>query len=279
MKMKQIIKTAGAVGLAFVLGLTPALSAEAYGDSAYGWSLDGESTVPNKVVKADGTEIVPTTQVNFHVGGVSGVVVTTPFLEMTEMMDISDNEIYYGSRPVLYVGMARDGELANKLIDDSIAGFSGTRIENMDIQFFEWTGSNFQAYTTTTSPLNLVVGVAAKDRISDRNYALLHLSSDGKVSYYYDTDTDSATVTFATSDFTGTYVLFSYPKDKAPANTTAPTAPADTTGSNTQTGAGSEYDDVPKTGEAGSPLSLMLFMGGMALLAGGFVLKRRVAVR
>ena len=29
MKMKQIIKTAGAVGLAFVLGLTPALSAEA----------------------------------------------------------------------------------------------------------------------------------------------------------------------------------------------------------------------------------------------------------
>lgn len=275
MKIKQIIKTAGAVGFALMLGLAPALSAEAYGDSAYGWSLDGESTVPNKVEKADGTEIVPTTQVNFHVGCVSGVVVTTPFLEMTKMMDISDDEIYYGSRPVLYVGMARDGEIANKLIDDSIAGFSGTRIENMDIQLFEWTGSNFQAYTTTTSPLNLVVGIAKKDRISDKSYALLHLSSDGKVTYYYDTDSDSATVTFTTSDFTGTYVLFSYPKDREPAaDTTAPAAPADTTGSNTQN---SEYDDVPKTGETGNPLSLLLFAGGMLLLAGGFALKRRAA--
>lgn len=276
MNGKRIMKMAGAFSLALALGLMPVAQVEAYGNSSYGWSLDGESTVPNSVKKADGKEIVPTTQVNFHVGCVTGVVVTTPFLDMAEMLGLTDDEIYYGSRPVLYVGMARDGEKANKLIDDSIAAFGGARIENMDIQFFEWTGSNFQAYETTSSPLNLVVGVAEKDRISDKNYALLHLTSDGSIEYYYDTDTDPATVTFATSSFIGTYVLFSYPKEHVPAGTTANTPAQSETGSSASH-ADSEYDDVPKTGETKSPLAGMLLSCGVVLLAGGVLLKRRSA--
>ncbi len=277
MKIKNILKITGALGLALMLGLTP-IEVAAYGDSSYGWSLDGESSVTNKVEKADGTLLVPTTQVNFHVGCVTGVIVTTPFTEIAKMMELTDDEIYYGSRPVLYVGMATNGDVANKLIDDSIAAYGGTRIENMDIQLFEWTGSNYQSYTESSSPLTLVVGLTKKDRNNDRNYALLQLTSGGNISYYYDTDSDSATVTFNTSSFTGTYVLFSYPKDFVPADQTA-NGPVAQPGADKGAAAESEYDDVPKTGEARSPLVWILFTGGTVLLAAGLSLKRNQEVK
>ena len=268
MKFKQILKITGALGLALILGFTP-IVAQAYGDSSYGWSLDGESTVPNKVEKADGTLLVPTTQINFHVGSVTGLIVTTTFTEMAKMMDLTADEIYYGSRPVLYVGMPRDSDTTNKRIDDCIAAYGGTRIENMDIQLFEWTGSNFQSYTESSSSLNLVVGLTKEVRSNDKNFALLHFSPDNVITYYYDTDSDSATVTFDTSKFTGTYVLFSYPKDFIPADQAAATPTEQP-----EAAATSEYDDVPKTGETRSPLVLILFAGGTVLMFTGLYLKR-----
>lgn len=271
-------KKAAAVSTAAVLAAALFLSPlESKADT---WTLEGESTVKNEIWLQDGSQIGTTIQTNYHAGGITGLAVRNSYSDMLTMFGITEEESYWGVRPILYVANARNGESIIKQMKEFAGTLGGTVLFDYEIAMFKWDGSSNQTVATTSSPIKMTVGIHKNDRKSGESFAMLRLF-EGKGTFLYDQDTDPGTVTFDTSDFSGSFVLIRYPSGNTPADQTADTGTSGTANPGNAAGtapgaAGSgELDDVPKTGDVGSSVPAAVFLTSVLVLAAGVYWKRR----
>lgn len=246
--------------------------------------LKGESTINSQVYQYDGTQngtrLWTTIQTNYHAGGITGLVVRTPYKDIETMMGITQDEAYYGDRPILYVAQAASNQQQIQQMKDYAATLGGTALYDYQIRLFRWWyGKSWnEEYETSSIPVKMTVGISKTEREEGYSFAMLYLH-DGQGTFLYDTDTDPWTMTFEVTDFRGTFVFVKYPSANTPADAPqtssnqpeagTPSVPAGNTGAD-------ELDDVPKMGDERT-ITLAVICAGSLLLGGAaFVYKRKL---
>lgn len=267
-----------ALGLALVMSVAMAfqpMTVQALEKNGEIWDdLSGESTVNSVVTTSDNIRLWTTIKTNYHAPGITGLVVQTSKDEVNRIMGISNDDWWKGIQPILYVAQSSQSTTKDvELMHQYAKSLGGKAWYDYEILMFKWTGTWNESITKTAEPIRMTVGIKENEQTPNTSYAMLHLK-DGVGTFYYDLDTDNEIVTFETSDFSGIYVLVSFPTANKPANTT----PA---GSTTQAGqntpAADELDKVPKMGDEQTVILPALFVGSVLLFVAAFFYRRKEA--
>lgn len=262
---RRAAASVGAVVMAGIMFLSGTVTVNA-------WDRNGDSTVENNVTTKAGTEVKTTIQTNYHTAGATGLAVITSADTVNTILNISEEEVKWEHRGVLYVSNSLCGENAQSVFKGQAQSLQGEVLWMYDIRMFRYNGEWYEPFDTISSPVTMVVGILPDYRSADYDYAMVRLDGNGNSTLLTDQDSDEYTLTFQSDRF-GDFAMIRYPKgnkpqpgtgaaDKSAAgqNAAQPASPGGVSSSG-------ELDEVPKTGDLMELKGLMLVMSGLGLLA------------
>ena len=267
---KKMMTAAGAMVMAAVMTLAAPMTAKA-------WDLNGESTQVNNIETKNPSSLITTIQTNYHAFGVTGFVVLTPSTTVDSILGITKDMQNMDGRGILYVANTTVGEKATAVFQAEADKVKGTILWYFDVQLFKYDGTWNEPQTSISSPIKMAIGIGESDRSSKYDYAMIRLH-DGVTTLLPDLDDDEYTITFESDKFS-TFAMVRYPKgtdisgsqtgsaqQQQPAAPPAENStPAGTPG--TAPSAGSDLDDVPKTGDLSVEYGMALIIAGMVTIA------------
>jgi len=277
-------KKKAAWAAAAVISLTMVLSSSL---SVMAWELKGESTLDNNIKTKNPSSLITTIQTNFHAFGCTGFVVLTPSKTVDSILEITEEQYNAEGRGIIFVANKPYEEQSAAVIQAEADKVKGEVLWYYDILLFKFADGWNQPKYVTSSALKMAIGILESDRSTSYDYAMVSLY-DGQATILPDLDDDEYTITFESNQFS-TYAMIRYPKGTALSTASAAVQEAVTDEADPiaareevlkaalEKAAAGEWDDVPKTGDSGSTVSMILIIMGSGLMGISLFFRKKIS--